>query len=119
MPTSSMATSTSCGEKVSIFRIRAASGSRSFPSMGRMSMGSFGSDLHQSGGEGWIVQTRGSRGPGEPCSRMEVAVGVDINDVGHTLRRHPKVDPSIVLTVERCKGFQRDLHTTSFQRRIH
>jgi hypothetical protein len=36
---------------------------------------------------------------------MEVTVGVDVDDVGYALQGYPEIHPSIVLTVQCCKGF--------------
>jgi hypothetical protein len=48
-------------------------------------MGSLEGDLHELGGQGWVVHARGGGGLGEPGARVEIAVGVDVDDVGYAL----------------------------------
>jgi len=40
-------------------------------------------DLHEAGGQGRVVHARRRGGLGEPGARVEIAVGVDVDDVGY------------------------------------
>jgi hypothetical protein len=48
-------------------------------------MVSLESDLHEPGGQGRVVHAGRRGGLGEPGARVEIAVGVDVDDVGYAL----------------------------------
>src|SRR5688572_17983606 len=104
---SSSAHSTSCGENVSIRPNSSANGSLSCGAMGRISMTSLERELHEPGCQLGIAYPCRGRGLRESCFRVEIAVGVDVDDERLTRGREPEIDAPVVAAVERIEGGQR------------
>src|SRR6266851_1277878 len=100
---SSRAQLTSVGEKVSIRPSSSASGSRSLAAIGRISMAPLQRDLYEPHGQRGIIDPGGRRALGEPCVRMEVAIGVDVDHVWLALRREPDIHAAVIAAVERIE----------------
>src|SRR5688572_7778610 len=107
---SSRAHETSAGVKVSIRRKISARAVVSWGSMGRMSMASFEGGLHEAEGEVGVAEPGAGGGFREARVRVEIAVGVDVDDVRLTFRRDAEIHPPIVPAVERLEGSHRGFH---------
>src|SRR6185295_11490162 len=101
---SSSAQVTSSGEKVSIRDSSSASDGRSASARGRISMAPFEGDLDQPGGQRLVGDPRLRGGAGEPGLRVEIAVGVHVNNVRVAVRTQSQVHPPIIPALERVEG---------------
>ena len=67
-------------------------------------MSPFERDIHQPRAEGGVIHPGGGGGARVARLRMEIAVWVDVNDVGLALGGEPQVHSAVVAAAERLEG---------------
>src|SRR5688572_1698793 len=106
---SSSAHSTSSGENVSMRARSSASCGRSVGFSCRISMASFLSELDEVPGEIRVTDARRPCCFCEPGLRVQITIGVDVDDVRLAVFVDAEVDAAVVAAVERLPGGHRRL----------
>lgn len=73
-------------------------------------------ELDEVQGKVLVRQARRQRRAREPGLRVQVAVGVDVDDPRLAARVDPQVDPAIVPALERLEGRERDVDAARAER---